>query len=130
MGLVLGAVLSYLPTFRTTSTEKDTKDIIDIMPKPKSVPTHFSTDDIPLGVCCNCGIKQKKPATGGFWINGMKDRWACEECKYGVPIPSHATACEWCTSDNVKWFQCNTYECERCNRLEIGKHAWTKLHFG
>ena len=81
----------------------------------------FKREDIPIGVCCNCGLKQINPGEGGFWINGLSSKWACTKCKYGVPIPSYPTACEWCTYMDVKWYQGNTYNCPRCNTLGIRK---------
>jgi len=75
----------------------------------------------PLGVCCNCGKKQSTLGADGFWICGMRNRWACYDCKYGKPIPSKPFACEWCTSNDIKWAQGGVYTCHRCKRLGIGQ---------
>ena len=83
----------------------------------------YNIKDIPLGTCCRCGKKQKDPGVGGFWICGLKEKWACYDCKYGrngKEIPSRPFACEWCTSNDVKWFQ-YSYLCYRCEKLNI-KH--------
>lgn len=89
----------------------------------KGVDKKMTLSDIPLGVCCNCGVKQQKIATGGFWINGLPEKWACYKCKYEVPIRSYPFACEWCTSSNVTWAQFHTYECHRCKKFGIGQAA-------
>lgn len=85
------------------------------------VPATTCLDDIPLGVCCNCGVAQQHRAMGGFWINGTPEKWACKRCKYDVPIRSYPFACEWCTSSDVKWYQGHTYHCRRCAELNIGQ---------
>lgn len=90
--------------------------------KPEESPSTFTKDDIPLGTCFHCGKKQEKLATGGFWINGSPTEWACETCKYGIPIPSYPFACEWCSFNHVQWHQGHTYTCKRCQTLKIGQH--------
>ena len=84
----------------------------------------YNIKDIPIGACCRCGEKQEERGVGGIWICGLTDRWACYACKYGrngPAIPSRPFACEWCTSSDVKWYQGCTYDCYRCNKLNI-KH--------
>ena len=94
----------------------------------------YNIADIPIGKCCQCGIAQRSPGEGGFWINGRPGKWACTGCKYGHPIydkekgtvtcttpeiRSYPTACEWCTFIDVKWFQGQCYDCPRCNALGL-----------
>jgi hypothetical protein len=92
-------------------------------PVPETVESR-TTEEIPLGVCCHCGLKQSAITSGGFWINGDRKKWACTNCKYDVPIPSYPSACEWCTSTDVQWFQGHTYECQRCKERKIGQYIF------
>jgi len=85
----------------------------------------FNKDDIPIGTCVSCGKRQSQLAGGGYWINGLKNKWICFTCKYIKSIPSYPTACEWCTYDYVIWYQGHTYDCPRCKYLSIGQYAVT-----
>lgn len=86
---------------------------------------NFQLSDIPLGICCNCGLEQTQPGQGGFWINGLTKKWACTQCKYGLNgnsvIRSYPIACEWCTYTDVKFCQGHCYNCPRCDALKIDK---------
>lgn len=77
-------------------------------------------NDIPLGTCIDCGVKQESFGEGGLWINGLPHKWECREC-IGPKIRSYPMACEWCTFEDVVWYQGHTYDCPRCNELGI-KH--------
>ena len=79
--------------------------------------------DIPLGTCCRCNVKQINPGCEGFWINGMSNKWACYDCKYGKygsEILSRPFGCEWCSYSTPKWMQ-GGYKCQRCEYLKIGQ---------
>lgn len=79
----------------------------------------FSTNDIPLGTCQKCSKKQTAKARGGFFINGLKDKWICDDCWSKTNIRSIPLACEWCTYEHIVRFQGHTYDCDRCNELNI-----------
>lgn len=103
----------------SNTPSKDKKSTV----KPDS--DKFNMDDIPLGICCRCSKKQINAGKDGFWIDGLKEEWACFDCKYGnngSVIRSRAFACEWCTYNDVKWFPFNTYDCPRCDHFGIHHH--------
>jgi hypothetical protein len=81
----------------------------------------FKLDEIPLGTCVECKYKQTEPGANGIWLCGLKDRWICWDCKYKHGYRSRPFACEWCTYEDVKWFQGPTYDCPRCKFFEIGQ---------
>lgn len=92
---------------------------LDETPEPSDC--KLALADIPIGKCCHCGVAQEAPGVGGFWIHGFPERWACVNCKYGVPIRSRPMACEWCTYEDVKFHQGGVYSCPRCVALGIRK---------
>lgn len=106
--------------YSLSSVMDDVMEIIsDETPEPSDC--KFALADIPIGKCCHCGVAQEAPGVGGFWIHGFNNRWACANCKYGVPIRSRPMACEWCTYDQVKFHQGGVYSCPRCVALGIRK---------
>ena len=84
--------------------------------------TTFKLEDIPLGTCLQCKFKQSYPGDDGIWLCGLNETWVCWDCKLKHKYRSRAFACEWCTFDDVKWFQGSTYECPRCKYLELGQY--------
>lgn len=90
--------------------------------------TNMDLKDIPLGKCFKCGWNQTTPTKGGYWLNGMTMRFACENCFYGKdnhgnkigdPMRSHPLGCEWCSYRGIEKAQGNVYECKRCNLLHL-----------
>jgi len=95
---------------------------LSILNEKRSRP--FEIEDIPVGQCMRCGVYQTKPAEGGFWIHGGRTDWLCCDCKYaknGPKIRRNAFACEWCTYEDVTFYQLGTYDCPRCKELNIGQ---------
>jgi hypothetical protein len=81
-----------------------------------------SFGNIDIGQCKYCKKIQRKVGKGGYWIaKNIGFYWICHECKKNKNIRSYPVACEWCKYDNVKWHQGHTYECPRCNFLDIKK---------
>ena len=74
---------------------------------------------IPLGKCFKCGKNQIEIAEGGYWVNGLRDKWVCLECKKFTK--STPMACEWCTYEKIIKTQLHTYKCLRCQELKIGQ---------
>jgi hypothetical protein len=93
-----------------------------------SVP--FKVEQIPLGVCFKCGIKQKSPTEGGYWNTTAHNCWVCFPCKYEHKIRLYPMACEWCAYQDVKFHQGNTYSCPRCAYLKIGQGSTEVRNIG